>query len=255
MALGSPTATEHGAKNGMPASLQVSTTSPLDEYARRHGQFNRPSAVPPALSSCVSGLPPTARVLDLGCGEAGTLVALERSGSPSLFGLEGSMLRASIAASRTGACLVVAVGETMPFVSGSFDLLILRHVIEHVEDDERLLAEIRRVLRLGGQLFVETPLRLAGAWYIYKNAAGVRVLDPTHAREYRAVDDLLEKIRRQRFEVRMTEVTRIRFPVRELWARVERTLPGHRPQSWHAPSRWMIPVPRYREIRSVCQAV
>lgn len=45
----------------------------------------------------------------------------------------------------------------MPFSSGSFDLVIANHVLEHVADDARALSEIHRVLRPGGLAMLQTP--------------------------------------------------------------------------------------------------
>lgn len=45
---------------------------------------------------------------------------------------------------------------TLPFAEASFDLVIANHMLYHVEDRQRGLAEIRRVLRGGGALFAAT---------------------------------------------------------------------------------------------------
>lgn len=45
----------------------------------------------------------------------------------------------------------------MPFEDASFDLVIANHVLEHVEDDQRALAEIARVLKPGGHAILQTP--------------------------------------------------------------------------------------------------
>lgn len=46
----------------------------------------------------------------------------------------------------------------LPFESASFDSLICNHVLEHVEDDRRALAEIHRVLRPGGWAVLMCPV-------------------------------------------------------------------------------------------------
>lgn len=43
---------------------------------------------------------------------------------------------------------------------GSVDLLIANHVLEHVEDEARALAEVRRVLRPGGTALLQVPIAL-----------------------------------------------------------------------------------------------
>jgi len=45
----------------------------------------------------------------------------------------------------------------MQFESGSFDVVIANHVLEHVDDDARALAEIHRVLKPGGVAILQTP--------------------------------------------------------------------------------------------------
>jgi SAM-dependent methyltransferase len=45
----------------------------------------------------------------------------------------------------------------IPFDTKSFDIVIANHVLEHVADDLQALAEIRRVLRVGGHAILQTP--------------------------------------------------------------------------------------------------
>jgi SAM-dependent methyltransferase len=52
---------------------------------------------------------------------------------------------------------VVARGENIPFVSGMFDLVICTQVLEYVPDPDAVIAEIHRVLKPGGYLFLSVP--------------------------------------------------------------------------------------------------
>lgn len=45
----------------------------------------------------------------------------------------------------------------LPFPDASFDALLCNHVLEHVEDDRRAMAELRRVLRRGGWAMLQVP--------------------------------------------------------------------------------------------------
>ncbi len=46
----------------------------------------------------------------------------------------------------------------LPFQDRSYDLLFASHVLEHIDDDEAALAEIRRVLRAGGLAILPVPI-------------------------------------------------------------------------------------------------
>lgn len=46
----------------------------------------------------------------------------------------------------------------IPFDNNQFDLFMCNHVLEHVEDDKRVLGEVFRVLRPGGKAIMQVPL-------------------------------------------------------------------------------------------------
>src|SRR3954451_18227035 len=71
-----------------------------------------------------------------------------------------------------GVDIVASVDEGLPFADGSFDHVFAVHVLEHVEDMLRAMAELHRVLRPTGVLHVLAP------WWRHVNAAA----DPTHRR-------------------------------------------------------------------------
>jgi SAM-dependent methyltransferase len=68
--------------------------------------------------------------------------------------------------------VVADAGRGLPFADGSFGLVRLSHIIEHVPDVTRLLAEVHRVCRPGARVRVVTP---------HFSAAG-SYTDPTHRR-------------------------------------------------------------------------
>lgn len=51
----------------------------------------------------------------------------------------------------------VAVGERLPFADNSFDLVICTQVLSYVKYPDKVVAEIYRVLKRGGLLFVSAP--------------------------------------------------------------------------------------------------
>ena len=52
---------------------------------------------------------------------------------------------------------IVGDGLILPFQNGTFDLVISRAVIEHVEAPEKLIGEIHRVLKDGGIVYLDAP--------------------------------------------------------------------------------------------------
>ncbi|MEM5773501.1 MAG: methyltransferase domain-containing protein [Anaerolineaceae bacterium] len=55
--------------------------------------------------------------------------------------------------------IVCAAGEDLPFLSDSFDLVLSHEVIEHVQDDQKVVREIIRTLKPGGRLVLFCPNR------------------------------------------------------------------------------------------------
>jgi SAM-dependent methyltransferase len=101
------------------------------------------------------GLPGDVRILDAGCGSGRNMVDLARFGP--VTGLE--LADASVAKARERGVGEVVQGtlDALPFDPDSFDLAVSLDVIEHLEDDHRALAELRRVVRPGGKLLVTVP--------------------------------------------------------------------------------------------------
>jgi len=55
---------------------------------------------------------------------------------------------------------LVASASDLPFSDNSFDVVLCTEVIEHVEDQDRAVKELVRVLKEGGVLVVTTPNRI-----------------------------------------------------------------------------------------------
>ncbi len=111
----------------------------------------------------MAGIKPGDRVLDVGCGTGNlTLTAATAVGpSGSVAGIDASpemIDKSRMNAERSGRGVDFQVGliEKIPYPAASFDLVINRLMIHHLPDDlkRRGLAEILRVLRPGGSLFI-----------------------------------------------------------------------------------------------------
>jgi ubiquinone/menaquinone biosynthesis C-methylase UbiE len=99
------------------------------------------------------------RWLDVGCGHAfvpeWAPLRLEPSPTRRIVGVDPDAQALRHHADLT--CGIVASGEALPFSPGSFDLVTMNMVLEHVEHPERLFSEVFRVLEPGGVLLAHTP--------------------------------------------------------------------------------------------------
>lgn len=96
------------------------------------------------------------RLLDFGCGAGAFLVRAQAQGW-DVTGLDTSP--AAVDGARQAQGLRALVG-TLPHADlepGSFDLVTMRHSLEHVHDPLGTLREARRLLAPGGRLFVSVP--------------------------------------------------------------------------------------------------
>src|SRR5205814_775579 len=107
---------------------------------------------------------------DLGCGDGPWFKLLESKGhiSPAqpvyAVDLEAARLR-RVAHRFPYAKTVLAPGDDVPQIaSGTLDFIISTMVLEHVPDELKFLAEIRRMLKPGGKAYVTTVFKKRWAW-------------------------------------------------------------------------------------------
>ena len=116
--------------------------------------------------------PPGAKILDIGTAGGAFLDAAQRFGYDA-WGLEPSHFRVSRGKAR-GLQIEQGVIENHNFVPGSFDMVTLWDVIEHMADPVDALNRVHALLKPGGMLLLNFPdidtwqARLAGKhfWWI-----------------------------------------------------------------------------------------
>jgi SAM-dependent methyltransferase len=104
-------------------------------------------------------------VLDAACGVGFGAHLLHRAGARSVTGIDAFAGAIVEARERGHDGLRFEIGNLLelPLEPASFDLVVCFEAIEHVAEQERMLDEIKRVLRPGGVLAISTPLRGAVA--------------------------------------------------------------------------------------------
>jgi 2-polyprenyl-3-methyl-5-hydroxy-6-metoxy-1,4-benzoquinol methylase len=96
------------------------------------------------------------RLLEIGSGLGHLVGALEGSFATMAMDINHwALITSKPIAPRT--ILQVASAENLPFADGSFGVVIIKHVVEHLRCPEKAIAELGRVTAMGGALIFATP--------------------------------------------------------------------------------------------------
>lgn len=110
-------------------------------------------------------------ILDFGCGTGKFLSECQKHGMKA-SGVEPSKAARKLAKSNTNGAIV----ETIDKIDGSFDIITLWHVLEHVADLQETISLLRHRLNKNGTIFIAVP--------------NLRSLDATIYRQYWAAYDV-----------------------------------------------------------------
>ena len=135
-----------------------------------------------AYHTAAEAINPTSEVIDVGCGTGYGTRLLANHGAPAIgVDIDGGTIEHATFRYGTPRCTFqVYDGRSLPFSDARFGSAVSFQVIEHVPDDDRFVAEARRVLRDGGVFLVTTPNR------VLRLRAGERPWNRFHVREYGA---------------------------------------------------------------------
>lgn len=151
----------------------------------------------PEIPKMILGLIPSSKkILDLGCGEGGMIRAiLNKFSQKEIIGVDISPRRIELLRKKfpKHKFLCEDVNKTS-LKKNEFDLIICTQVIEHVENDKKLIDEIYRILKIRGKLYITSVIKNPWAIYKYRNNNKF-VLDPTHEREYSSEQEFISLFR------------------------------------------------------------
>ena len=229
-------------------------TNDWDHYASLYPQIDNELDMPPLLRAALA-LVDGRRFIDVGCGEGGLLdvVRSDVGNAWDITGFEISQTRGYRARER-GHHVLVSEDGRVPLPDASADVVASTHVVEHVPDDASYVREMARLVRPGGIVYIETPLKLKGAWYFRRNPEAGWVLDPTHLREYRTAREVHHLLDQAGLVLLSEHVTPISYPLvaaedvfLRLLKRPQRT---SRPEGLRATR---VNIPRYRQLAVLAQ--
>jgi SAM-dependent methyltransferase len=128
-------------------------------------------------------------VLDAGCGVGYGLQILIEAGATSAAGVDIAIEAVEATRRRVGSNANIVQGDVaaLPFPDASFGLVVCFETIEHLDDQERALDELRRVLEDDGLLVLSSPNR-----DVYQQG------NPHHTHEFTPAE--LEEALASRFE-------------------------------------------------------
>jgi SAM-dependent methyltransferase len=150
------------------------------------------------------GIGPSTTVIDVGCGagrhafeayrRGADVVAFDRAESElrSVDTILRAMAEAGEVPATASAKVVVGDALSLPYADETFDCVIASEILEHIPQDDAAIAELIRVLKVGGTLVVSVPRWLPEqvCWLLsdeyHSNEGG-------HVRIYRA-SELRDKI-------------------------------------------------------------
>jgi SAM-dependent methyltransferase len=172
-------------------------------------------------------------VLDIGCGTGYVLPALQMAlPSSRLVAGDSSMAALRYAARRTKPNVELRQMDcwALPFAA-EFDLVCALDVLEHMEEDDLVLAEMRRTLRAGGGILLSVPQHP----FLWSEADVIK----RHKRRYRC-GELEEKCRRAGFDViASTSFVTTLLPAMLLQRLGRARRPQYNVMAEHALPRWL----------------
>jgi len=100
-------------------------------------------------------LAPTSHILDLGSASGGNSLLMQNLGF-KVSSLEYSQLGYELQLKK-GIDVTKGDARNIPFPSSYFDALICLDVLEHIQEDGKVISEIQRVLKSGGKFLISVP--------------------------------------------------------------------------------------------------
>lgn len=127
--------------------------------------------------------PKKGKILEIGCGFGDLLVFLERDFETWGIDISKDAIKQAKKRLSTSTLLVGNITNRSLFPKQSFDIVIACHVLEHLEDPEKVIRMISSVLKPGGVLFAVIP-NPTSVGHALKGKKWIGFQDKTHVSLY-----------------------------------------------------------------------
>jgi SAM-dependent methyltransferase len=142
--------------------VQYATGAKLDARAFLHRRYATAPVPLAAFEAALVDWPPGASVLECGCGTGAfwETASVPRSMRVVLSDLSPGMVDEATARARANGFVAVTGRvcdvQSLPFADGEFDVVLANHMLYHVPDPDRAVAELARVVGDDGVVLVAT---------------------------------------------------------------------------------------------------
>lgn len=170
----------------MPLSFQEVYGNPDEYFAGQSSEGKIKNSREFINQHLISKFSKEMRILDIGTGTGEFVKVCRDLGYLESYGLEPSLAIAKKAKVLNGLDLITESADVYAKnMAGTYDLIFMNSVLEHVEDPNLLMASVNRLLKKGGKVFIELPRDpnlltiLANFWEKPRGRKTVYNLSPT----------------------------------------------------------------------------
>ncbi len=116
-------------------------------------------------------------VLDAGCGTGRYCLEINKHTGAKFTGIDFSRGMLSKANQKKSGIWLQGDASNLPFENGTFDTVIIMLVLQHVDDEPRVISQARRVLKPGGHLVIVTVSHARIKSHIMRHFPGLVKID------------------------------------------------------------------------------